>query len=492
MSEVAGPNFAVREVVLDRDVRAPELLSASPVSRTYRARRLVSVVVLAAIDLGSLGAGVALASRVLGYVHGPVRVFLPWHLAVVMAITLAIFALHQLYGLRARRHSRRRRLQAGVWLLAAALVLNGLANAWVPLDVVVAWLIAMGLSTVGRELYDYALYVVFDVDPEAKRTILLATNDVLRAYADLPEYRHTEVIGVVSEHGLDEALQRRAGLPSLGLVGDLETIVDRVHPEELLVADRGIEVRHLAGLAELCRRHTLTLKLADLEMRFRQSGVCLVPGLEEPLFVSAPPRHSGAGWLLKRGIDVVGAAVLLVVLSPLFALVAAAIKLSSPGPVFYVAPRVGLGQHPFRCFKFRTMDDGADRRQAALEACNEADGAIFKIRHDPRVTAIGRRLRAGSIDELPQLFNVLRGEMSLVGPRPLPLRDNELLATWHKQRHVVLPGMTGLWQVRGRAAASFADMIRLDLEYIESWSVWLDLRILAGTVGAVVHSRGAY
>jgi lipopolysaccharide/colanic/teichoic acid biosynthesis glycosyltransferase len=174
------------------------------------------------------------------------------------------------------------------------------------------------------------------------------------------------------------------------------------------------------------------------------------------------------------------------------AVVALAIKLTSPGPVFYAARRVGLGQRRFRCYKFRTMQADAQALQAELEALNEADGAVFKIKDDPRVTPLGRWLRALSIDELPQLINVLRGEMSLVGPRPLPLRDNELLAAWHKQRHVVLPGMTGLWQVRGRSDTSFDEMIDLDLLYIDSWSLWLDFSIMLRTAGAVFGSHGAY
>jgi lipopolysaccharide/colanic/teichoic acid biosynthesis glycosyltransferase len=185
------------------------------------------------------------------------------------------------------------------------------------------------------------------------------------------------------------------------------------------------------------------------------------------------------------------AAVLLVLASPLLAIVAVAIKLGSPGPVLYAAQRVGLGQQPFRCYKFRTMKADAQALQTQLESQNEADGAIFKIKNDPRVTRLGRWLRALSIDELPQLINVLCGNMSLVGPRPLPLRDNDLLAAWHKRRHVVLPGMTGLWQVSGRSDASFAEMIRLDVRYIDSWSPWLDFSVMARTVSAVVGSHGA-
>jgi lipopolysaccharide/colanic/teichoic acid biosynthesis glycosyltransferase len=142
--------------------------------------------------------------------------------------------------------------------------------------------------------------------------------------------------------------------------------------------------------------------------------------------------------------------------------------------------------------KFRTMVEGAEREQAALEAANEASGALFKIREDPRVTRVGRILRRFSIDEVPNVINVLRGEMSLVGPRPLPLRDHAKLEQWHRRRTNVLPGMTGLWQIAGRSDLSFDDLVRLDFYYLENWSLWLDITILVKTIPAVLVRRGAY
>jgi lipopolysaccharide/colanic/teichoic acid biosynthesis glycosyltransferase len=143
-------------------------------------------------------------------------------------------------------------------------------------------------------------------------------------------------------------------------------------------------------------------------------------------------------------------------------------------------------------FKFRTMVAGAADRQEELEAENEAPGALFKIRDDPRVTRIGAFLRRFSLDEVPQVLNVLRGEMSLVGPRPLPLRDYAQLEAWHRKRYLVLPGMTGLWQISGRSDLSFDDLVRLDFYYLDNWSIWLDISILARTVPAVLARRGAY
>jgi lipopolysaccharide/colanic/teichoic acid biosynthesis glycosyltransferase len=177
---------------------------------------------------------------------------------------------------------------------------------------------------------------------------------------------------------------------------------------------------------------------------------------------------------------------------PFWLLVALAVKLDSRGPVFFVDRRIGIGELEFGMLKFRTMVVDAAHHQQQLEVDNEATGALFKIRDDPRVTRVGRVLRRFSIDELPQIVNVLRGQMSLVGPRPLPLRDYELLEDWHRARYLVLPGMTGLWQISGRSGLSFDDLVRLDFTYLEHWSLWLDITIIAKTIPAVVVGRGAY
>jgi lipopolysaccharide/colanic/teichoic acid biosynthesis glycosyltransferase len=200
----------------------------------------------------------------------------------------------------------------------------------------------------------------------------------------------------------------------------------------------------------------------------------------------------GIDFVLKRGFDIVVAALLVLVLSPVLLAAALAVRLGSRGPVIYRSKRPGIGGMAFSCFKFRTMYEDADARQAVLEDANEKAGAIFKMRNDPRVTPIGRFLRRWSIDELPQLFNVLRGEMSLVGPRPLPERDYERLEDWHRKRYLVLPGMTGLWQVSGRSELDFDELVRLDFLYLERWSVFLDLSILLKTIPAVVRARGAW
>ena len=198
------------------------------------------------------------------------------------------------------------------------------------------------------------------------------------------------------------------------------------------------------------------------------------------------------GIMIKRAIDLTLAIPSVIPLLPFFAIVAAAIKLTSPGPVFFIQERVGLNKRLFPFIKFRTMVPDAELRQAALEHLNEVDGAAFKITNDPRVTPLGRFLRKASIDELPQLINVITGDMSLVGPRPLPVRDLQgFYEDWHRRRFSVRPGLTGLWQVSGRSSTSFAKWMELDLHYIDKWSIWLDLKILFKTIPAVMKGSGA-
>ena len=197
--------------------------------------------------------------------------------------------------------------------------------------------------------------------------------------------------------------------------------------------------------------------------------------------------------VIKRGIDILGSAGGLVLLAPLLAAIALAVKLGSPGPALFAQERYGWRKRRFRMYKFRTMVTEAETLQSVLENRNEAAGPVFKIQHDPRVTALGRFLRRSSLDELPQLWNVLRGDMSLVGPRPLPTRDvHRFTEAALMRRFSVVPGLTCLWQIGGRNDVGFSRWIELDLEYIDRWSLLLDLRILLLTVPAVLRSRGAY
>lgn len=210
-----------------------------------------------------------------------------------------------------------------------------------------------------------------------------------------------------------------------------------------------------------------------------------------PMLSLSTAPDSGIQLALKRTIDVFGALFLLVLLSPLFVVAGIVIKLDSPGPVFFTQDRVGLNQRRFRMIKFRSMVSNAEALKKELEDLNEADGPVFKIRNDPRVTRMGRFIRKYSIDEFPQLINVLKGEMSLVGPRPLPQDEIEKQSWDQRRRLSVKPGMTGLWQVSGRSDLKFQEWVDLDLQYIDTWSIVQDFVILVKTVSAVFQARGA-
>ena len=250
--------------------------------------------------------------------------------------------------------------------------------------------------------------------------------------------------------------------------------------------------RHSFEVASLCQQHGITMRFnSDIfglkATRWRSEQY------DEDHYIAT---YTGVGEIgprtIKRVLDVTVAFIALFLLSPLLLLVALAIKLTSPGPVFFLQERVGFNKRRFKIFKFRTMVPNAEKLMAELEKQNEASGPVFKMRNDPRITPIGKFLRKSSIDELPQLLNVLNGDMSLVGPRPLPVRDYEgFNEDWQRRRFSVKPGITCLWQVNGRSGISFDQWMLLDLKYMDEWSLWLDLKILAKTVPAVLRGAGA-
>lgn len=279
---------------------------------------------------------------------------------------------------------------------------------------------------------------------------------------------------------LNESVAAVDDLPARLSAGGYDLVLLGNHPQ----AQRAIELAEEQGVEVWYRAEFLSPLLARPE--FDEFG-------GEPVVVFSTVPHYEGKFLYKRAFDVVAALALLAVLSPLLLGIAVGVKLGSPGPVFFRQQRTGWRGRPFSLWKFRTMADGADARQAELAAVNEHQGPVFKLRADPRITPFGRWLRRYSLDELPQLWNVLRGEMSLVGPRPLPVRETEQFSALRDRRRLsVLPGLTGLWQVSGRSdIEDFAEWVRLDLEYIDRWSLWLDLNILCRTVPTVLSGQGA-
>ena len=245
-------------------------------------------------------------------------------------------------------------------------------------------------------------------------------------------------------------------------------------------------------MANLAKQHGILVRLdTDIfDLKFAHARTEVTEGTSQ--IVGTSSGIDGWQLLLKRVLDVASSLLLLIILSPLLLIVAALIKLTSPGKVFFAQKRVGLNKRQFTMFKFRTMVPAAESIQEKLAHLNEMTGPVFKIKNDPRVTPLGRVLRRTSIDELPQLFNVLKGDMSLVGPRAMSVRDYQFFSEdWQRRRFSVPPGITCLWQIQGRNSLPFEQWMVLDMQYIDGWSLWLDLKILALTIPAVLKGSGA-
>jgi exopolysaccharide biosynthesis polyprenyl glycosylphosphotransferase len=462
-------------------------------------RRLVSVAALIGLDVCGLAIGLYAALVLRTLVFGDTLYWgLLWREAVsewlrfLAPVTALVFLQGGLYRRRERRPGAGRIL-ASLVLVALIVLAFGLGTGYefsttglIPTAVVTS-AISIGLL---RAAYDSLAVETLSRLGSSRRVVLVGDGEnLVRIHRQLSATRSGiayELVGVVSTG-------EEVGLPVLGRsLGDLATVLDRVRADEVILTESGFEEMAILSAIDTAHAVGVRVKLVPGTTEILVHEGEYVPGQGIPLFELRPPVLQGVDFVAKRVFDLVVAGVGAVVLLPFWLLVAAAIKLESRGPVFYVDRRIGVGEQEFGMFKLRTMVAGAAERQAELEAHNEASGALFKIRDDPRVTRVGRVLRRLSIDELPQLLNVLRGEMSLVGPRPLPLRDHELLEDWHRARYRVLPGMTGLWQISGRSGLAFDDLVRLDFTYLENWSVWLDISIIVKTLPAVVTQRGAY
>jgi exopolysaccharide biosynthesis polyprenyl glycosylphosphotransferase len=344
--------------------------------------------------------------------------------------------------------------------------------------------------TILRELHLRVTGWLLEEAGYTRRALLVGSGKHIEAVAHALADRSRTRVQLVGYISLTPRPQN--GLRSLGQLHELPDVLAAERVQEVIIADPDFPQEKAVELVDLCHHRGVTVHVAPSTMEILIDRAEFVPGQTVPLFTLRPPVFEGIDYALKRTFDLVLSVAGLVFLSPVLLAIGLAVKLSSRGPAIYRSVRPGMAGRPFYCFKFRTMREHADQIQADLEPLNEKSGALFKIRHDPRLTKVGRFLRRFSLDELPQLVNVVRGEMSLVGPRPLPMRDFERLEEWHKKRYLVLPGITGLWQVSGRSDLDFDDLVRLDFLYLERWSILLDLSILLKTVPAVLSRRGAF
>jgi exopolysaccharide biosynthesis polyprenyl glycosylphosphotransferase len=278
----------------------------------------------------------------------------------------------------------------------------------------------------------------------------------------------------------------------LGRSAELPGIVDERQVDEVIIALPPTEHERMLSIVDECRSRDVEFKLVpDLfEMALDKVNIHEVAGM--PLIGLKPVKLSGWNFAVKRMMDVAIALFVLIAFSWIFLLTSLAIKLDSNGPIFFRQERVGRNGRRFICYKFRTMIQDAEAQKAKLQEMYQREDLLFKLKDDPRCTRVGRFLRRASLDELPQFFNVFVGDMSVVGPRPGVPVEVAAYEEWHFDRLMVLPGLTGLWQVSGRSNLTFDEMVRLDLYYAEHWSPWLDIKTMLRTVPAILTARGAY
>lgn len=440
---------------------------------------------------------------------GGLQEFFAARIQVVNFVWFAVFAAmwHLLFGWFGLGRARRSRLHASEWwaitkaVAVGTLLLSGLA-------------LLLDLAAVNRVFLGYFLVTALAGTVVTRAIVRLLLGEARRRGRNL---RNLVIVGC-GPRGADFGRQVRKrvelGYLLLGYIDDIRPPQNPLHggPERLLGPPsrtreilRGLEVdevvvrlpirsyyEEISQIISVCEEMGILIHVpADFFASRLVHAYAEEPHGTPVLTLGDQTRSFGSG-SMKRVIDVVGALLALIVLSPLLGLVAITVRLESRGPALFLQERAGLRNKMFTMVKFRTMRQGAEGKQKLLERQNEASGAAFKIEHDPRVTGVGRFLRKLSLDELPQFWNVLTGDMSLVGPRPLPRRDVERFdREWQRRRFSVKPGMTCLWQINGRHEVGFEHWMELDLQYIDSWSLSLDLDILAKTLPAVLRRTGA-
>ncbi len=442
------------------------------------------VALLMLLDIGSIASAWLLAT-----VYGT-PIDSPWtnnvtFLSLILAVNIGFIASQELYHPGDRRRNYGKLIQA---VSLAAVVLLLIAFLYEPSRALsrsiflIFWALSLAFTCVSRFSFDLATKFVRKRNIIRHPVFLILDDDNEQKYSNLmSRIGYYNVLGVTNADALDLA-NRQATLTQMQDLGITEAFVSWG------------AIRNRVHLCWLFQTLGITVRILPVESEyfFPNSEFSVIGDMACLTFPT--PLIIGGDYWAKRCFDFCFALTVVLLLSPLYLVIALLIKLDSPGSIFFCQSRIGLHNRPFKVWKFRTMVANADKLQVKLEADNEIkDGVLFKMKDDPRITRVGKILRRYSLDELPQFFNILLGDMSLVGPRPLPTRDVERFTTRHFIRQEVLPGITGLWQVSGRSNIdNFEDVVNLDMAYITNWSIWLDLKIILKTFSVVLTQRGAY
>ncbi len=379
-------------------------------------------------------------------------------------------------------------------------VLVGLFRADIvtPVFITKFWALSTLAVILTRVCLKYFLILTRKQDRNLRHIIIVGQQHrgqmIAKLLREHPEIGY-RVLGFVdninNNHKLKKSVENKELLGNFDTFSDVlsESTVDEV----FIVLPVKSFYDEINTIVNQCKEQGIPARLSSDFFQFEQGKIKFGYLGPTPILTIYNGLEENFAMTIKRILDFLISGVLLFVLSPLLVLVCILIKISSPGSILFSQKRIGLHKREFNLYKFRTMVTNAEALQNNLETLNEATGPVFKITHDPRVTTIGKLLRRYSIDELPQLFNVLKGEMSLVGPRPLPVRDFErFVEKWTRRRFSVRPGITCIWQTSGRSNISFEQWMKLDLKYIDNWSLMLDIKILTKTIPAVIKGTGAY
>ncbi len=358
------------------------------------------------------------------------------------------------------------------------------------------WIMSSFLLILARQLVAIGLKKLTERKNNLRHVVIVGTNQ--RAIEFAENLENNMGLGCRLVGFVDDLWQENTGSSILRypIVSNLSNFFDfvrnQVIDEVIILIPVKSYFDEISKIISFCEEQGIVARMGS----FNFHGKLLTGNnkalTEEPQVIVRPGSMLGWKYFVKRLIDLCIAGTLIIILSPLFLFLALIIKINSKGAILYKQKRIGFNKRKFTLYKFRTMIDGADKKLPELEHLNELTGPVFKIKNDPRVTFVGKILRKTSLDELPQLYNILKGEMSLVGPRPFSLRDYRLVdQDWHRRRCSVPPGITCLWQVEGRNSIPFERWMELDMQYIDHWSLLLDLKILLKTIPAVLTGRGA-
>lgn len=477
-------------------------------ARSRRRRRVVAIL-LASDTLAILLAGMFATLIRFGSAVAPVGfenttlTIVFWQVAALMVpLWVGLMALSGLYDLDTLTWglSPAGKVMRAMSLGVVALILTtfllkmpGLSRAWT----LIVWMLAIVFVLIGRAAIGFLATLARTRGRLRQPTIIVGANaeatDIVRLLQADPSAGLEPIGCVTSSYAEKLELDYLSGeLPVLGAARDIATIARDSGAETVIIVSSAFDHDVLARIIAELRATDIAVHISSGLFEVLTNRVLVTEIAGVPLITVRGISLSRSSMVIKRGFDLAVAGFVVLIGLPAWLMLAAAVKLSSKGPVLYAQQRVGRDGQPFSMYKFRSMYLDSDSRLLALQAENEASGPMFKMKDDPRVTPVGRWLRKFSLDEIPQLINVLAGTMSLVGPRP-PLPSEVQRYTAHDWRRLeVVPGMTGLWQVSGRSTLTFDEMVRLDVFYIENWSIALDISLMFRTIPAVLLTRGAY